>query len=102
MSGSCNVTFFQGISYLGRTHGHVINILTRYFLYIKSILCAIEFKLVKATFTVLSKPVIISNYRFFCTNVFNENILNEIDRRKLREFFCERNAEQMLNTLFFQ
>ena len=49
-----------------------------------------------------SGPVlIVANHQFFCPDSFHENGLNKIERRNIRELFSERNAQQVLNTLFF-
>src|SRR5687768_13588195 len=46
--------------------------------------------------------VVISNHQLSGANRFNKNVLNKLLGSQLGKFFCERDADQVLDTLVFE
>ena len=99
---SNHVAVFQCLPDLRRAYGNVINVLPWDFFHPESVFGAVRFQFAKASFAVLAKPMIITDYELLCADPVNENVPDELHRCDLREFFRERYSHQVLYILFFQ
>src|SRR5690606_20226241 len=100
--GSKNITFFQSMPDLGRTHTYMIYILTRNFFHLKAILIGIFIKILKATFAVLTKAVVITYYQISGSNFFYQYLPDKRIGAELRKVFGNGNAHYLVNAQFFK